>query len=107
MKLKKKNKQVYNLTRGPDNRLGVVGWAFSKRSAECIKKIKTKKKSLCCSVDISKRVRGITTLLQSRSGDSKSDHCQQPESAQMYPFQSRGRSACFQISLSADSFIIK
>lgn len=45
MKLKKKNKQVYNLTRGPDDRLGVVGWAFSKRSAECIKKIKTKKKA--------------------------------------------------------------
>lgn len=104
MKCKKTSRFI--TSQGPDNRLGVVGWAFSKRSAKCIKKNKNKK-SLCCSVDISKRVRGITTLLQSRSGDSKSDHCQQPESAQMYPFQSRGRSACFQISLSADSFIIK
>lgn len=83
-------------------------WSDGRFQKEVQNALKNKnKKSLCCSVDISKRVRGITTLLQSRSGDSKSDHCQQPESAQMYPFQSRGRFACFQISLSADSFIIK
>lgn len=34
-----KNKQAYNLTRGPDNKLGMVEWAYSKRSAECIQKI--------------------------------------------------------------------
>lgn len=41
MKCKKTSRFI--TSQGPDNRLGVVGWAFSKRSAKCNKKIKTKK----------------------------------------------------------------